>query len=94
MIPESVNILGQVYKVTFASLSKADGKANPKTYEIKLSKRLKKHPKYLLRVFWHEVAHAYAFESGLWENLDEQAIEQFCQTFSLTVITLTGGVLI
>jgi Zn-dependent peptidase ImmA (M78 family) len=41
-----------------------------------------------LRVILHEITHAYAFESGLHEFLDDQSLEMFCQTLSGFLLSL------
>lgn len=85
-IPKSVDVLGETYSVKFikglAENQGLDGYADPENYVIALDERLKKNTRVLKRVYWHEVAHCFAFESGLAESLSREAIEMFCQNLS------------
>lgn len=92
-IPKSVDVLGETYKVIFIKgLSEKqglDGYADPENYVIALDARLKKIPRVLKRVYLHEVAHCFAFESGLAESLSRDACEMFCQNLSGMICQLT-----
>lgn len=93
-LPKQVNILGQTYKLKLDKELAAEGLegyVEMPTYTIQIDASLKENEQYLLRTVWHEIAHAYAMESGLHEFLQPQAREMFCQTISALVIQLTGG---
>lgn len=94
-LPKRISVLGQSYAVKVVEgLMKdhgAEGMYLPQKHTILIDQELLKYPNYCLRTLWHEIGHAYALESGLHEILDAGALEQFCQTFSLCVIQLTGG---
>jgi len=91
-IPKSINVLGVPYTVHFEKgLSEAhglDGYADPSQYRIVLEEGLKSNARCLKRVFLHEVAHCFAFESGLHDVLERQAIEFFCQNLSGLLVTM------
>lgn len=88
-IPRRVNVLSEVYLVKWQRGLReshgADGMCDPDKYTIYLDPALRSNARVLKRVLWHEIGHAYCFESGLHENLHLQAIEMFCQNFSALV---------
>ncbi len=85
-LPPRITVLSEVYKVKWkrglAESQGADGMCDPMAYTIYLDASLKTNPRALKRIFWHEVGHAFCFESGLHENLPLAGIEMYCQAFS------------
>lgn len=83
-LPKTVTVLGEVYKIKLVTgLMEADGVegfCDAHLYMICIDKSIKKRA--LAKVYWHEVGHAFAYESGLHEFLSPQAREMFAQTFS------------
>lgn len=81
---KSISVLGQVYKIKrvkgLAESHNAAGLCDPQAFLISLDYSLK--GKYLERVLFHELAHAFAYESGLYEFTQSQSLEMFCQSFS------------
>lgn len=83
-IPKEVLVLGETYKVIrikgLIEKDSAEGYADAHNFTIALDSSLK--GRILARVFYHELAHCFAFEAGLHETMPHAAIEMFCQSFS------------
>ena len=94
-LPKTIYVLGERYELRVVkgliAEHGAEGMFLPPKRTLLIDDSLLEHPSYLLRTLWHEIAHAYALESGLHETLSPDALEQFCQSFSACVIQLTGG---
>lgn len=91
-IAKTVRVLGEVYKVRLAKglieREQAEGLCCPYTYTISIDASLIDNPRAFLKCYWHEVGHAFAFESGLHDSLSPQACEMFAQAFSNFVCKL------
>lgn len=85
-VPKTVKVLGEVYNVRLVegliNDEGAEGMCCPTTYTISIDPTLLAEPRAFLKCYWHEVGHAFAFESGLHDSLSPQACEMFCQAFS------------
>lgn len=87
-------MLGESYEILYEKgLSDKDGLegyTDPHGYKIVIDSSFKEKGKEraLDKVFWHEVGHAFAFESGLHEFLSADAREMFAQTFSVFLCQL------
>jgi len=88
-IPTAIPVLGEVYKVEavhcLSETSNHDGETDFESQVIKIDARLMLNPAKLMKVFTHELAHAWMEESGLNDILDEQAREMVAQTFSAQI---------
>lgn len=86
-MPKKVLVLGVEYKLLLKEglmeREGCEGITDLHEYTITIDKSLVFKPKAFEKVYWHEVAHAFAHESGLHEILDEGAREMFAQTFSV-----------
>ncbi len=89
-LPKEILILGETYRLKrvkgLLASEQLEGYVSPHEYLIVVDASL--GGRVLERVLLHEIAHAYAFESGLHEILSSQAIEQFCQTISALISQL------
>lgn len=91
---KKIMILGESYKLIYKKgLSEREGLegyADPHRYEIVIDSSFleKGKERAHAKVFWHEVGHAYAFESGVHEFLGADAREMFAQTFSVFMCSL------
>lgn len=90
-LPKSIDVLGTEYRVTrITGLSARDGIegfCSASEYIIALDAKLK--GKYLKRIFFHEVGHAFSYECGLFDALNSnEACEMFCQSFSALICQL------
>ena len=89
---KSITILGEVYKIKLIKglmeSEGVEGYVEPHDYEICIDAGLARNKRVFLRTFYHEVGHAFAFESGLHEFLSGQALEMFCQSFSKVMCDL------
>lgn len=87
---KTIKVLGETYRVVFKkNLMESEGLegyADPHNYLIVVDASLKGRAR--LKAFWHEVGHAFAFESGLHEFLSADAREMFAQTFSVFLCQL------
>jgi len=87
---KSINVLGQVYKIKMVKgmneKTGAIGLCDAEKSLISLDSSLK--GKYLRRVLLHEIAHAFAFESGLYEFMNQQSSEMFAQSLSSFLVQL------
>lgn len=83
---KTIKVLGEVYKVSLVEglieSEQAEGLCCPTSYTISIDSSLTSSPRAFLKCYWHEVGHAFAFESGLHDSLSPQACEMFAQAFS------------
>ena len=84
-IPPQIDILGQTYKIQVKEDATIEGKpvdgyCDFANYLIVIRKSRNKQ--YMHRTYLHEIAHAYAYESGLYEILTAETQEMFAQTLS------------
>lgn len=80
-----IKVLGESYQIKLVDGlmdEGIEGLCCPHQYLIKIDKSLFKNKRAYKKVLWHEIGHAFAFESGLHEFLSAQSLEMFCQTFS------------
>lgn len=83
-LPKEILVLSTTYAISrqkdLAKDEGLDGYADPRSRKIVLDDELKGD--YLTRVFWHEVGHCFAFESGLHDALSHpSAVEMFAENF-------------
>lgn len=93
-LPKSIQILGQPYRIVLdKGLIKREGiEGYVLAYEYVIGIDASLKGLVLRRVLYHEIGHAYCYESGLHEILTGQSLEQFCQTFSGLLESLKGKV--
>lgn len=91
-LPKKVLVLGETYFVkrikNLTEKENIEGYVEAHKYTIGIDSSLK--GKYMWRVFYHELGHAFCYESGLHEILSGQALELFCQGFSGLILSLKG----
>jgi hypothetical protein len=91
-VPKQVNVLGETYKIRLVAglvtREHAEGYLEPDKFLISLDSKLVENERYFWRVYWHEVGHAFAHESGLHEFMSAQALEMFCQAFSALMVQM------
>lgn len=89
MIPKSVNVLGQIFKVKLLSQDQMDqvtgtqnaaGLCDDYNQVIYLSKSENKFA--VQRTFYHEVFHAICCVNGLNQTLDDRTAEILAQSFA------------
>lgn len=90
--PKKVKVLSETYTIKLSSdlllTENAEGITYPDRYLILIDKSLLKTPRAFHRALWHEIAHAYMFESGVHEFTSGQAIEMVAQSLSGFIIQL------
>ena len=83
-LPKQVSVLGETYVIKrIASLMEREGCEGwccSHTYTIAIDSSIKGRA--LAKVYFHEVGHAFAFESGLHEFMNPQSREMFAQAFA------------
>lgn len=83
-LPKIVGVLGEVYKIKLVSKlmerEGCEGWCCSHTYTIAIDSSITGRA--LEKVYWHEVGHAFAFESGLHEFMNPQSREMFAQCFA------------
>lgn len=88
-LPKRIRVLTEVYRVKLikglVERDGCDGCLDPYLFLISLDNTLLNKPRALKRTFYHEVGHAFCFESGLHEFLSAQSLEMFCQNFSALI---------
>lgn len=91
-LPKKISVLGQEYKIKqvkgLMEKENIEGSCSSHEYLISVDASLK--GLVLRRVLYHEIGHAYCYESGLHEIMSHQALEMFCQTFSGLIESLKG----
>lgn len=83
-LPKKISILGQDYtiKPVKGLMERESIEGSCSSHEFLISVDASLRGLVLRRVLYHEIGHAFCYESGLHEILTGQALEQFCQTFS------------
>lgn len=83
-LPKTISVLGEVYRVKrvnrLIERHQMEGYVDAHRFEIGIDKGLK--GRILERVWLHELGHAFAYEIGLHEFMNEQSLEMFCQGFA------------
>lgn len=83
-VPRRIPVLGEWYEVAEgATIASEDAHAVicEKTRTITLDIGLKDNQDYLEKVLYHEIAHAWTHENGLYEILSEEQLEMVAQSF-------------
>ena len=73
------SILGEIYEISFEDLKNL-GECDALTCTIKLNSELKQNKEQLWRVLRHELGHAFAYQSGLSDYMNNREQEMFAQT--------------
>lgn len=83
-LPKKISVLGHDYKIArVRGLMEKEGiEGSCSSHEFLISVDASLKGLVLRRVLYHEIGHAYCYESGLHEIMSHQALEMFCQTFS------------
>ncbi len=92
VLPKKVRVLTRWYKVQRDDSIDAMGKCDWNKGIITINVGFHELPCQVTRTLWHEIGHAYSWESGLHSTkLTMDAEEFFCETFSALICDLTGG---
>lgn len=89
-IPSTIQILNAKYKVKFdKSIRDRNrcGECDLFEKQILLDPNLTGYS--LKQTLWHEIVHAFQFESGMMQFLEEQSAEMMAETFANLIINLT-----
>lgn len=83
-VPRRIPVLGEWYEIAEgATIASEDAHAVicEKDRTITLDTGLKDNADYLEKVLYHEIAHAWTHENGLYEVLSEEQLEMVAQSF-------------
>jgi hypothetical protein len=91
-LPKKIKVLTEVYEIKFAKglieTENAEGMTYPDMYLILIDENLKDNKKAFKRALWHELVHAYMFESGVHEFTSRDANEMIAQTLSAFILQI------
>jgi hypothetical protein len=91
-LPKTISILGRLYTISYnPDLTGAYGQCDKVRGEIQINPVACGSKELILKTTWHEIGHAWCWESGMSNFLSSQAEEMVVESFANLNYSLHGG---
>lgn len=90
-LPKSIPILGRMYSITYNESLDAYGICNRHRATIEINPVRCENKELIIKTTWHEIGHAWTWESGMCNFLSAQAEEMVVESFANLNYSLHGG---
>lgn len=90
-LPRKVRILTRVYQIKVNNEIQKYAECDRHNCVITINKKKCETPAVIAQTLWHEIGHAFAWESGMCNFLESMAEEMFVENFAALIIDLTSG---
>jgi Zn-dependent peptidase ImmA (M78 family) len=91
-LPKRVKVLTRWYEIKIDNKMEAFGECHYKERIIKVNVKKCEKKDVVRQTFWHEVGHAWCWESGISNNTNSTTEEMLVESFAAVLIDMTGGV--